>query len=145
MTKVFTHGGAKVTHLEKGTFQVNTQRLKLYFGGEFHANKQTIPLNISEEVKYAVLGARVLEHIEIQGRQANDIKHSASWEATQVFLELFLSIVQLLLFVLILAWFSVFFNNRVFLLAVCFQGPRSRITWVTHSRKSLPKLKGITN
>ena len=28
----------------------------------------------------------VLEHIEMQGRRANDAKHSASWEATQVFL-----------------------------------------------------------
>ena len=27
-----------------------------------------------------------ISHIEIQGRRANDIKHSASWEATQVFL-----------------------------------------------------------
>ena len=27
-----------------------------------------------------------ISHTEIQGRRANDIKHSASWEATQVFL-----------------------------------------------------------
>ena len=45
MTKVFPHGGAEVTHPEKGTFKVNTQRLKPYFGDEFHADKQTIPLN----------------------------------------------------------------------------------------------------
>ena len=31
-------------------------------------------------------------HLEIQGRRANDIKHSAAWEATQVFLALFLSL-----------------------------------------------------
>ena len=31
----------------------------------------------------------VLTRIEIQGRRANDIKHSASWEATQVFLKFF--------------------------------------------------------
>ena len=49
MTKVFPHGGEEVTHPEKGTFKVNTQRLKPYFGGEFHADKQTIPLNTSEE------------------------------------------------------------------------------------------------
>ena len=48
MTKVFSHGGAEVTHPEKGTFTVTTQRLKPYFGGkggggggggEFHADK----------------------------------------------------------------------------------------------------------
>ena len=51
VTKVFPHGGAEVTHPEKGTFKVNTQWLKLYFGGKFHADKQTIPMNTSEEVK----------------------------------------------------------------------------------------------
>ena len=39
VTKVFSHGGAEVTHPEKGTFTVTTQRLKPYFGGEFHADK----------------------------------------------------------------------------------------------------------
>ena len=39
MTQVFPHGGAKIMHLEKGTFKVNTKRLKPYFGGEIHANK----------------------------------------------------------------------------------------------------------
>ena len=51
VTKVFPHGGAEVTHPEKVTFKVNTQRLKPYFGGEFHADKQTIPLHTSEEVQ----------------------------------------------------------------------------------------------
>ena len=50
VTKVFPHGGVEVTHPEKGTFKVNTQRLKLYLGGMFHADKQTIPLNTSDEV-----------------------------------------------------------------------------------------------
>ena len=49
--KVFPHKGAEVTHLEKGTFKVNSQRLKPYFGGKFHANKQIIPLNTLEEVQ----------------------------------------------------------------------------------------------
>ena len=49
MTKVFPHGGAEITHPEKGTLKVYTQRLKLYFEGEFHADKQTIPLNTSVE------------------------------------------------------------------------------------------------
>ena len=61
VTKVFPHGGggggggggrgAEVTHPEKGTFTVNTQQLKSYFGGKFHADKQTIPLIASDEVQ----------------------------------------------------------------------------------------------
>ena len=51
VTKVFPHGGVEVTHPEKGTFTVNTQRLKPYFGGEFLADKQTIPLTASDEVQ----------------------------------------------------------------------------------------------
>ena len=51
VTKVFPHEGAEVTHPEKGTFKVNTQRLKPYFGGKFHVNKQIIPLTTPEEVQ----------------------------------------------------------------------------------------------
>ena len=51
VTKVFSHGGAEVTHPEKGTFTVNTQRLKPYFGGEFHAEKQIIPVTALDEVQ----------------------------------------------------------------------------------------------
>ena len=51
MTQVFSHGGAEVTHPEKGTFKVNTQRLKPYFGSEFHANKKTVPLSTPEGVQ----------------------------------------------------------------------------------------------
>ena len=50
MTKVFSHGGAEVTYLEKGTFTVTTQRLKPYYGGEFLANTQIIPLTATEEM-----------------------------------------------------------------------------------------------
>ena len=50
VTKVFTHGGAEVTHPEKGTFTVTTQRLKPYYGGEFLADKQIIPLTAAGEV-----------------------------------------------------------------------------------------------
>ena len=32
-------------HLEKGSFKVNAQRLKPYFGGDFHASKQAINLS----------------------------------------------------------------------------------------------------
>ena len=51
VTKVSPHRGVEVTHPEKGTFTINTQRLKPYLGGEFHADKQTIPLTASEEVQ----------------------------------------------------------------------------------------------
>ena len=50
VTKVFSHGGAEVSHPEKGTFTVATQRLKPYYGGEFLADKQVIPLTVTEEV-----------------------------------------------------------------------------------------------
>ena len=50
MTKVFSHGGAEVTHPEKGTFTVTTQRLKPYYGGEFLADKQIIPLTAADEM-----------------------------------------------------------------------------------------------
>ena len=50
VTKVFSHGGAEVTHPKKGTFTVTTQRLKPYFGGDFFADKQIIPLTASNEV-----------------------------------------------------------------------------------------------
>ena len=49
VTKVFSHGGAEVSHPEKGTFTVATQRLKPYYGGEFLADKQVIPLTAAEE------------------------------------------------------------------------------------------------
>ena len=45
MTQVFLYGGAEIMHLEKGTFKFNAQRLKPYFGGEFHASKQAIHLS----------------------------------------------------------------------------------------------------
>ena len=50
VTKVFTHGGAEVTHPEKGTFTVTTQQLKPYYGGEFLTDKQIIPLTAAGEV-----------------------------------------------------------------------------------------------
>ena len=50
VTKVFAHGGAEVSHPEKGTFTVATQRLKPYYGGEFLADKQIIPLTAADEV-----------------------------------------------------------------------------------------------
>ena len=51
VTKVFSHGGAEVTHPEKGTFTVTTQCLKPYFGGKFQANKHIIPLTALDEMQ----------------------------------------------------------------------------------------------
>ena len=50
VTKVFSHGGAEFSHPEKGTFTVASQRLKPYYGGEFLAEKQIIPLIAADEV-----------------------------------------------------------------------------------------------
>ena len=50
VTKVFSHGEAEVSHPKKGTFIVATQRLKSYYGGEFLADMQIIPLTAVEEV-----------------------------------------------------------------------------------------------
>ena len=51
MTQVFPHGGVEITHPEKGTFKVNTQRLKPYFGGEFLMSKQAVHLSTQEIVQ----------------------------------------------------------------------------------------------
>ena len=45
MTKVFPYGGVEIMHPEKGNFNVNEQRLKPYFGGDFHVSKQAINLS----------------------------------------------------------------------------------------------------
>ena len=50
VTQVFPHGGAEIMYPKKGTFKFNTQRLKPYFGGEIHANKQTFQLSIPKVV-----------------------------------------------------------------------------------------------
>ena len=39
VVQVFPYGGAEIMHLEKEQFKVNAQRLKSYFGGEFHTGK----------------------------------------------------------------------------------------------------------
>ena len=50
MTQVFLYGGVESMHPEKGSFKVNAQRLKPYFGGEFHASKQAINLSTTKIV-----------------------------------------------------------------------------------------------
>ena len=40
VVQVFPYGGVEIMHPEKGKFKVNAQRLKPYFGGEFHTRKQ---------------------------------------------------------------------------------------------------------
>ena len=71
-----------------------------------------------------VIRARVTEHIEIQGHRANDIKHSASWEATQVLLAIFLSMVEIFIICFQLCWVDDFARNRYIFLVVYFQDKR---------------------
>ena len=40
VVQVFPYGGVEIMHSEKGQFKVNAQRLKPYFGGEFHTGRQ---------------------------------------------------------------------------------------------------------
>ena len=51
MTQVFPYGRLEIMHLEKGSFKVNAQRLKPYFGGNFPASKQAINLSTPEMVQ----------------------------------------------------------------------------------------------
>ena len=46
MVQVFPYGGVEIRHLKKGQFKVNAQRLKPYFGGEFHVGRQDTILSI---------------------------------------------------------------------------------------------------
>ncbi|XP_022853132.1 uncharacterized protein LOC111374650 [Olea europaea var. sylvestris] len=48
ITQVFLHGAIETTHDSKGTFKVNGQRLKHYWGGDFSKEKSTVHLRPSE-------------------------------------------------------------------------------------------------
>ena len=45
VVQVFPYGGVEIMHLEKRQFKVNAQRLKPYFGGEFHIGRQNTILS----------------------------------------------------------------------------------------------------
>ena len=45
ITQVFPYGTIEITRPDKGTFKVNEQRLKPYFGSEFKSDKVSILLN----------------------------------------------------------------------------------------------------
>ena len=47
MVQVFPYGGVEIMHPKKGRFKVNAERLKSYFGGEFHARRQDTILRTS--------------------------------------------------------------------------------------------------
>ena len=51
VTQVFPYGGVEIMHPEKGSFNVNVQQLKPYFGGDFHASKQAINMSTTETVQ----------------------------------------------------------------------------------------------
>lgn len=48
ITQVFPHGAIEITHDSKGTFKVNGQRLKHYWGGDFSKDKPTVQLGSPE-------------------------------------------------------------------------------------------------
>ncbi|XP_022867583.1 uncharacterized protein LOC111387274 [Olea europaea var. sylvestris] len=48
ITQVFPHGAVEITHDSKGTFKVNGQRLKYYWGGDFSEDKSTVHLGSPE-------------------------------------------------------------------------------------------------
>ena len=45
VTQVFPYGTIEITHPDKGTFKVNGQRVKPYFGGEFKSENVSITLD----------------------------------------------------------------------------------------------------
>ena len=45
VTRIFPYGGIEIMHPGNGHFKVNAQRLKPYFGGNFHVSKQSITLS----------------------------------------------------------------------------------------------------
>ena len=45
VTQVFPYGTIEITHPDKGTFKVNGQRVKPYFGGEFKSENVSIILD----------------------------------------------------------------------------------------------------
>ncbi|XP_022883475.1 uncharacterized protein LOC111400291 [Olea europaea var. sylvestris] len=48
VTKVLPYGAIQVSHETKGTFTVNGQRLKHYWGGDFSNQKSTVQLEMPE-------------------------------------------------------------------------------------------------
>ncbi|XP_022871444.1 uncharacterized protein LOC111390614 [Olea europaea var. sylvestris] len=48
VTKVLPYGAIQVSHETKGTFIVNEQRLKHYWGGDFSNQKSTVQLEMPE-------------------------------------------------------------------------------------------------
>ena len=62
MTQVFPHGGAEIMHPEKGTFKVNTQRLKPYFGGGGGGARVSCEQasHSSEHIRNSAVGSRAV-------------------------------------------------------------------------------------
>ena len=81
-------------HPEKGTFKVNNQRLKPYFGGEFHANKQTIPLSTPEECSKESYKPGILGTLRFRAVELLTLNKALLRRQPMLF-ELFLSVVLL--------------------------------------------------
>ncbi|XP_022874201.1 uncharacterized protein LOC111393032 [Olea europaea var. sylvestris] len=52
VTKVLPYGAIQVSHETKGTFTVNGQRLKRYWGGDFSNQKSIVQLETPERSSY---------------------------------------------------------------------------------------------
>ena len=101
VTRVFPHGGAEIMHPEKGTFKVNTQWLKPFFKGEFHASKQAIHLSTlelcrRESCSPEISGTLRFREVEITtlnkallGRQPKIFDIFSFWSVVRVFLIFF--------------------------------------------------------
>ncbi|XP_022855015.1 uncharacterized protein LOC111376296 [Olea europaea var. sylvestris] len=48
ITQVFPHGAVEITHDSKGTFKINGQHLKYYWGSDFSKEKSTVHLRPPE-------------------------------------------------------------------------------------------------
>ena len=55
VTQVFPYGTIEITYPNKGTFKVNGQRVKLYFGGEFKRDNVSIVLDEAKSKGRAAL------------------------------------------------------------------------------------------
>ena len=55
VTQLFPYGTIEMTHPDKGTFKVNGQRVKPYFGSEFKNDKVSILLDKAKSKGIATL------------------------------------------------------------------------------------------
>ena len=91
VVQVFPYGGVEIMHPKKGQFKVNAQRLKPYFGGEFHTGRQDTILSTPEEDSKGVEGRQQFNYfsgLSVVRRRNVELMtlniYRDSWESTQV-------------------------------------------------------------